>query len=37
VALAYLKGRITFLDGSQLAIAEVISPSIKAYRFHYAL
>lgn len=35
IELAYLKGRITFLDGSQLAIAELISPSEKTYRFHY--
>ena len=35
VSLAYLKGRITFLNGSQLALAEIVSPSIKAYRFHY--
>ncbi len=25
VTLAYLKGRITFLEGSQLAVAEIIS------------
>lgn len=35
IPLAYLTGRITFMDGSQLAIAEIVSPSIKAYRFHY--
>ena len=35
ISLAYLKGRVTFLDGSQLAIAEIIGPSRRAYRFHY--
>ena len=35
VELAYLTGRLTFLDGSQLAIAEIISPAVKTYRFHY--
>ncbi len=35
IDLAYLKGRLTFLDGSQLAIAEIISPAAKTYRFHY--
>ena len=35
IPLAYLTGRITFIDGSQLAVAEIVSPSNKAYRFHY--
>lgn len=35
VPLAYLKGRITFIDGSQLVLSEIVSPSVKAYRFHY--
>lgn len=35
IPLAYLKGRITFIDGSQLAIAEIVSPSMTVYRFHY--
>ena len=35
IPLAYLKGRITFIDGSQLALSEIVSPSIKAYRFHH--
>lgn len=35
ITLAYLTGQLTFLDGSQLAISEIVSPSIKAFRFHY--
>jgi hypothetical protein len=35
IPLAYLKGRITFIDGSQLVVAELVSPTVKAYRFHY--
>ncbi len=35
IDLAYLKGRITFIDGSQLAVAEIVSPTTKAYRFQY--